>query len=115
MTVNSEVREIAALLEDEYAHAILIHTSEQTMSAPELSDACDASVSTIYRRIERLQEHDLLAEQLQLDQDGHHYKTYTARLDRVEIELRDGAFEIEITYRPDDAADRFTELFEGLR
>ncbi|GAA0200607.1 helix-turn-helix domain-containing protein [Haladaptatus pallidirubidus] len=115
MAEDSEVREIAALLEDEYAHAILIYTSENAMSAPELSDACEASVSTIYRRIERLQEHELLDEQLQLDRDGHHYKTYTARLERIEIELREGKFEIEVTYRPADAADRFTDLFEGLR
>lgn len=115
MTENSDVRAIAALLEDEYAHAILIHTSERAMSAHELSDVCDASVSTIYRRIERLQEHDLLADRLELDRDGHHYKTYTARLERIDIELNDGAFEIEVTYRTEDAADRFTDLFEGLR
>ncbi len=81
----------------------------------ELSDVCDASVSTIYRRIERLQEHELLAERLELDRDGHHYNTYTARLDRIEIRLTDGAFEIEVTYREENAADRFTDLFEGLR
>jgi DNA-binding transcriptional ArsR family regulator len=115
MTEDSDVREIASLLEDEYAHAILLHTSNQVMSAAELSDACDASPSTIYRRIERLQDHDLLEEQLSLDEDGHHYTTYTARLDRVTIELTDGEFEIEVTYRPENAADRFTDLFEGLR
>jgi DNA-binding transcriptional ArsR family regulator len=115
MTEDSDVREIAALLEDEYAHEILLYTSDQVMSAAELSDACDASPSTIYRRIERLQDHDLLTEQLNLDRKGHHHKTYTARLDRITIELTDGAFEIEITYRPENAADRFTDLFEGLR
>ncbi|WP_323171238.1 helix-turn-helix domain-containing protein [Natrialba sp. PRR66] len=115
MTADSDVREIASLLEDEYAHAILLHTSDQEMSAPELSEACDASVSTIYRRIERLQQYDLLEEQLQLDRDGHHYNTYTARLERIEIELVDGTFELEITHRPENAADRFTDLFEGLR
>jgi len=115
MTEESEVRDIASLLEDEYAHAILRYTSERPMSANELSDACDASVSTVYRRIERLREHDLLAEELELDRDGHHYKSYRARLDRIEIELSDGRFEIEVTYREENAADRFTDLFEGLR
>ncbi|WP_330630374.1 helix-turn-helix domain-containing protein [Halocatena halophila] len=109
------VRAIAALLEDEYAHAILVHTSTEPMSAGELSDACGASDSTIYRRLERLQEYDLLAEQLQIDREGHHYTTYRARLDRIEIELEDGAFEVTIDYQPDDAVDRFTDLFEGLR
>lgn len=67
MTEKSDVRAISALLENQYAHTILIHTSKQEMSAPELSEACDASVSSIYRRIERLQEYDLLEENLQLD------------------------------------------------
>ncbi|WP_224450439.1 helix-turn-helix domain-containing protein [Haloprofundus salilacus] len=115
MTDGSDVRAVSALLEDEYAHAILIQTSRREMSAPELSEACDASVSTIYRRIERLQEYDLLDERLQLDRDGHHYNTYKARLERIEIELTDGEFEIEVTYREETAADRFTDLFEGLR
>lgn len=115
MSEESDVQAIGALLEDEYAHAILIHTSRQNMSAPELSEACDASVSTIYRRIERLQEYDLLDEQLQLDRDGHHYNTYTARLERIEIELVNGSFELQVTYREETAADRFTDLFEGLR
>ena len=115
MRENSDVRAIAALLEDEYAHAILIYTSRESMSANELSEACDASPSTIYRRIDRLQEYDLLVDQLRLDRDGHHYKTYTARLERITIELADGAFEIEVTFRSEDPADRFTELFEGFR
>lgn len=115
MKENSEVRAIATLLEDEYAHSILIYTSQESMSATELSEACDASPSTIYRRIERLQEFDLLADQLQLDRDGHHYKTYSARLERITIELAEGSFEIEVTYRREDPADRFTDLFEGFR
>lgn len=112
---HAELRELAGLLEDEYAHAILLQTSTRAMSAAELSDACDASVSTIYRRLERLQEHDLVAEQLQLDGEGHHYRMYRARLDRIEIALEDGEFDLEVTYRPADPADRFTDLFEGLR
>lgn len=115
MSGDSDVRNIGSLLEDEYAHAILIQTSQQEMSALELSEACDASVSTIYRRIERLQEYDLLDEHLQLDRGGHHYNTYTARLERIEIELVEGEFELSVTYREANAADRFTDLFEGFR
>lgn len=115
MRENSDVRSIAALLEDRYAHAILLYTSRESMSAMELSEACEASPSTIYRRIDRLQEYDLLADQLRLDREGHHYRTYSARLERITIELADGAFEIEVTYRPEDPADRFTDLFEGFR
>lgn len=68
---DSDVREIAALLEDEYIHMIL-------------------------------------------DGDGHHYKTYTARRERITTELTDGAFEINVIYRLEDAANRFTDLFEEV-
>lgn len=115
MTEDGDVRAIGALLEDEYAHTILIQTSKQEMSAQELSEACDASVSTVYRRIERLQEYELLEERLQLDKDGHHYNTYTARLKRIEVELENGEFAVDLTYREPNAADRFTDLFEGMR
>ena len=115
MADDGDVRAISALLEDEYAHAILVQTSSRELSASQLSEACDASVSTVYRRIERLQEFDMLEERLQLDPDGHHYRTYAARLERIEIELDDGAFDVEVTYREETAADRFTDLFEGLR
>jgi DNA-binding transcriptional ArsR family regulator len=54
--------DLFALLDDEYARAILAATSEQATSAPALAEACDASHPTIYRRIDRLKDQNLLAE-----------------------------------------------------
>jgi DNA-binding transcriptional ArsR family regulator len=106
--------DVVGLLEDDYARAILIHTSSQPLSASELSERCEASPPTIYRRIDRLREHDLLESEQELDPGGHHYEVYTANLQRVTIELDDGEFAVDIE-RETDPADRFTRLFGELK
>jgi len=106
---------LGELLEDEYTRTILAETSVEPLSATELAERCDASSPTIYRRINRLQELDMLDEQQTLNPDGHHYRRFSARLERVTIELRDGAYEVSVDRTTDDAVDRFTELYEGLR
>ena len=112
MTDDGE--EVLSLLDDEYARTILIETSKEPMSADALAERCDASPPTIYRRIERLAEHDLVASEQQLDPDGHHYKTYEARLDRVSVELEDGRLDVDVRRADESAADRFTRLYEEL-
>ena len=105
---------VVSLLDDEYAAEILRRTSEEPMSATDLKRHCDASEPTIYRRLERLSDQNLVIEQQEVDPEGHHYKTYTARLERVVIELDDGEFETELFLR-EDPADQFTRLFDQLR
>ncbi|USZ67660.1 helix-turn-helix domain-containing protein [Halorussus salilacus] len=102
------------LLDDEYARDILAETYEEPMSAEALADACDASPSTIYRRIERLRDQRLLADDQRLDPDGNHYKVYTANLQRVTVELTADGFELDVD-REEDPADRFTRLYEGFK
>lgn len=114
--LGSEAETIVSLLDDEYARTILAATSIEPMSVSELVDRCDASDPTIYRRIERLREQDLLVERQIPDPDGHHYKRYAARLDHVSVDLDDGEFDVQITRRDEeDAVDRFTRLVEGFR
>jgi predicted transcriptional regulator len=109
--------ELLALLEDEYARAILTATSAKPMSADTLSERCDASVSTIYRRVDRLQEHDLIEEQTEFDPDGHHYSVYASRLEGVNVTFEDGTCEVALRRRPpaeEDVADRFTRMWQDL-
>jgi len=109
--------EVLALLDDEYAREILGETSEQPMSATELSDRCDASRSTIYRRIDRLTDCDLLEEQTQLDPDGHHRSVFASRLEEARVRFEDGQAVVEIERTEpaaEDVADRFTRMWEDL-
>ncbi|MFB6168819.1 MAG: helix-turn-helix domain-containing protein [Haloferacaceae archaeon] len=106
--------DIYALLEDDYARRILVETYEDARSAEALSDACDASESTVYRRVERLRERDLIDGVQRLDPSGHHHEVYAARLEQVTIELTGDGFVVEVDRTEETAADRFTRLYEEL-
>lgn len=115
-TVSEEptVETIGALLEDPTVRTILTQTSQEPMSATTLSDHCDVSKPTVYRRLDDLRECGLLVEQTQLDPDGGHHRTvYSTNLERVTVELQDGSLRVQIDRR-EDMADRFTRLVEGM-
>ena len=105
--------ELFALLDDEYARAILAATSREPMSAPTLAEVCDASRSTVYRRIERLKDLDLVAETTDPDVDGYHRHVYAARFRGLSVELVDGEYRLSVD-RLDHPADRFTEMWESI-
>ena len=115
MSEDTELSTVLAVLDDEYARDILTHTSVDPMSASTLSDRCDASLPTIYRRLERLEECRLVTEETELAPDGNHYSVYSANLDHLELDLEDGELSLEVTYRDEDVADRFTRMWEGMR
>lgn len=106
---------VIELLDDEYARAILITTSDQPMSATTLSEECDASLPTVYRRLEWLEDARLIEAQTVPDSEGHHYKVYRSTLERFAIEIEDGTLTAELDIRGEHVADRFTRLYEGLR
>lgn len=114
MSEDRSPGELLELLQDEYARAILEATSTQPMSAKTLSEICDASLPTVYRRVERLVEADLLAERTELSADGNHFAVYEARLDRLVVDLSDGELSVSVRRTETDIADRFTDLWEGI-
>ncbi|WP_251342904.1 winged helix-turn-helix domain-containing protein [Haloplanus halophilus] len=115
MSEGPSTEELFALLDDEYARAILTRTSIEPMSAKTLSDRCDASLPTIYRRTERLVDCDLLAERTEIGEDGHHYSVFEARLDSLTVELDEGDLSVTVEAEAtEDPADRFTDLWEGI-
>lgn len=115
MSEEPELATVVELLDDDYAREILAATSMEPLSADELAERCDASPPTVYRRLDRLRDQDLVTAQQELDPEGHHYDVFSARLSRVTVDLEDGEYRIDIERREPDAADRFTELFEGLK
>lgn len=113
MAEDTVPADVFALLDDEYARGILEATNRKPMPARQLAAELDASRSTIYQRIERLQALDLLAESTDMDPDGHHRSVYEARLDRIVVELTEDDFTVTVA-RCDHPADRFTDMWEGL-
>lgn len=107
------VNDVIRLLDDDCARQILVETTSEPMSANELSERCDVSLPTIYRRIEELSEHELINEQTRAAPDGHHYSVYAAALDRVEIDITEDGLEVDLTTR-ERMADRFTIFIEDV-
>lgn len=114
MPEDPALTDVLDLLDDEYARAILAATSTRPMSAPELAEACDASRPTVYRRIDRLKQLDLVVERTRPEGDGHHVHEYESRFRGLSVTLRDGEYRVTVDRR-EDPADRFTGLWEGLR
>lgn len=114
MSEDCAIEDVAALLEDETARTILTATSLEPMSATTLSERCDVSEPTIYRRLEDLRECNLIEERTRPDPaGGHHHQVYAPRLRRVTVDLDDGELTLDVQ-REQDMADRFTDLIEGM-
>nr|WP_157512652.1 winged helix-turn-helix domain-containing protein [Halapricum sp. CBA1109] len=112
---DRDVAEVLALLDDEYARAILRQTSGEALSASEISDACGMSVSTVYRRADRLVDCGLLVERTVATPDGNHYSTYESRVEELTVSISTDSVDVRVTERPvGDLGDRFTDLWEGL-
>ncbi|WP_276258786.1 ArsR/SmtB family transcription factor [Haloglomus litoreum] len=114
---EADVGQVAELLANACAREILVRTAGEALSGDELADRCDASRTTVYRQLERLEAAGLVVGAVQLDPDGHHFERYRASLDRVTIDLdTDGVhMTIDRTEPATDAVDRLEGLFDRLR
>lgn len=107
--------ELLSVLDDEHSRTILAATSDSPLSATELSDRCELSPSSIYRRVDRLEQADLLHEQTRLRRVGHHETVYRASLARFELSVRDGSIDWDVEREDDDdATDQLTRLWGRL-
>lgn len=111
---DDEFETVMALLDDTCAVSVLEATRQEALSPAELEARCDASLSTICRRIDRLEAMDLLDGQTRLRDDGNHDTVYRATLDSISITLAEDGFSIAIDRREEDAADRLHQLWGDL-
>ncbi|MBV0900581.1 ArsR/SmtB family transcription factor [Haloarcula salina] len=116
MAEDPSPTEVFALLDDEYARSLLAATSHEPMTATALSDDCEMSRSTVYRRLDALEDCGLVAARTELADDGHHATVYEARMDELTVRLTDGAFDITLAVESTthEFADALVDLWEGL-
>lgn len=98
---------------DTLARRILILASERPLSADELAEHLDVSEPTIYRRLNALQDYDLLSQQRQLDPEGNHYQTVETTLRKVVLEIEEGGYNVNLQLRQ-SLADQFDSFWSGL-
>lgn len=111
---NAATATIFQLLADDYSRHILLAADQEPRTAKDLSNICDASLATIYRRVSTLQDHDLIEERLTVDSDGSHRKQFKTTVEELHVKVSDGELALSIETR-DELADNFTSLWTNLR
>jgi predicted DNA-binding ArsR family transcriptional regulator len=88
---------VLTALDDDACRAILEATTEESLTATEVSEECDIPMSTAYRKVELLTEADLVEEQVRINTSGKHATEYRKCFDDVLVSIEDGTIEIEMT------------------
>ncbi|MFW5919711.1 MAG: ArsR/SmtB family transcription factor [Halanaeroarchaeum sp.] len=113
MEEDRTIEEILDTIGDEYAREILAAVSMKARSAKELGEELDLSLPTVYRRIEVLEEHDLITSRTLVADDGNHYQVYECNFDSTVIRLENDEYDVRI-YRRENLPDRFSSLWDDL-
>ena len=111
---NSQSVALFELFADDYSREILLAADETPQTAKELSQRCDASLATIYRRLSTLQEHDLIRVHSTIGSGGEHKQRYETTIERLHVAISDGELELSVETR-DELADNFNTLWDNLR
>ncbi|MDS0301070.1 winged helix-turn-helix domain-containing protein [Halogeometricum sp. S1BR25-6] len=99
---------------DDYSREILLAADEHPRTAKDLSEICDASLATIYRRVSTLQEHDLIKVHSTIGSGGEHKQRFETTLEAFHVSITEGNFELSVERR-DELADNFRALWENFR
>ena len=104
-------------LGDESTRAIIEALSEP-MTANELSEACDIPLSTMYRKLDRLADADLVRESTEIRESGQHTTRYARDFTEVSVWVDDEEELVTTVERPavEQTTDqRLEELWTELR
>lgn len=113
MEDDRPIEEILDTIGDENTRTVLAAISQQPRSAKELAEDLGISKATVYRRIESLQEHDLVKDQTLVAEDGNHYKQYHCNFNSTVISLEGDEYDVRI-FREENLPDRFSQLWDEL-
>jgi DNA-binding transcriptional ArsR family regulator len=94
-TEGRSTEELLDVLGDEHSRTILAAASDAPVSSKELTDLCDASPSTVYRRINHLLDLGLLDERVAFDGDSKQTKVYEASFEHFDVSFDDGDCRVE--------------------
>lgn len=111
---DEELSDVLKILGDEHTIKILQETMKQPMSADELSDACDISLQSVYRRTDKLTSYGILDTEMKYDEDGHHFQTFTTNPIQIVIGISEENADMTVTKR-ESMTDRLSEFINQVR
>jgi DNA-binding transcriptional ArsR family regulator len=91
--------ELLEALADSTSRRILALLSDRVMTAPEVADATDVPLSTVYRKVDRLAETPLLEATYRIGTSGRQPRQYHCPITQVTVDVTgetDAAPEVEV-------------------
>ncbi|WP_049889168.1 winged helix-turn-helix domain-containing protein [Natronolimnohabitans innermongolicus] len=92
-----DAQAVLSALDDDACRAILEATTEESLTATEVSEQCNIPMSTAYRKVEMLTEADLVEERVRINTSGKHATEYRKCFEDVRVSIEDGDVAIEMT------------------
>ncbi|WP_411962984.1 winged helix-turn-helix domain-containing protein [Haloferax sp. YSMS24] len=89
--------ELLDILGDTESRALLVALRRESQSAKELGETVDLSLPTVYRRLDRLGEYDLVTSTTEVRADGTHYRQYECAFDETVVTLSPDGFQVKLT------------------
>jgi len=105
--------DIFDVLASETAREILLLSRSESMSAQELAERCGTSKPTVYRRVQKLDEYDLLETDLVVDDSGNHYRTFRTNTDRICFDIEEDDWIVTVHFE-EDFVERFVSAWTTL-
>ncbi|MDL5361096.1 helix-turn-helix domain-containing protein [Halalkalicoccus sp. NIPERK01] len=105
--------DVLLVLGNEY-NAEILGATDEPRSAQALSDELDIPIATCYRRIEELEEADLLEHQGRvLSEERRRVSVYRRTVDRIVVNFDDGNYTVNVAGRA-DVKNKLDEVWRSL-
>ncbi|WP_408958171.1 ArsR/SmtB family transcription factor [Natrinema sp. 74] len=106
-------QEVIEAIDSESSRRILAAASREPMTASELEQALDVSLTTVYRQTNDLVEASFLEEETEISPTGDNYTSFKTAVRHIEFTVEHGEFRVDIQFR-NDTIDRFGQLWRSL-
>lgn len=112
---RGDAETVMRLLIDDAVRKALSLVDGQALSVKELADRCDVSGPTMYRKVNVLEELDLLEAETRIDPDGNHVTVFRSNVDRIDVSVDPSEDDLGVEVVRRRSADRFKDLWSGLK
>lgn len=102
---EAAIQDILDALDDPDCRVILDATSDQALTASELSETCDLPLSTAYRKVDVLTEAGLLDERVRLSSSGSHTSEYARLVEDVHVSMDEDGLSLTVSRRESQTPD----------
>jgi DNA-binding transcriptional ArsR family regulator len=87
--------ELLSILSNEYVRAIMAEICDEALPAREIAQRLDISRTTVYRRLEWLEEAGMLWSTMSYESDGHHRKRFQVIIDNLSLSVTSDGISID--------------------